>query len=171
MEILEWTVENQDPVKKPLDPEEEMARLKAYAFRALAQRQLSEHELRTRLKKREATPEQMDLLIDLLKGYGYLNDQEVARSLARKRGVGRGYIQQKLYEKGVKASARTLRDDDTEEQELRDLIERNLSKWQKDGEKGFRRAVGFLVRRGFEYGKVLTLLKGLFQLDIADLDG
>ncbi|GGJ32050.1 regulatory protein RecX [Deinococcus roseus] len=159
-------MENQNPVKHV-----ELEQLKAYAFRALAQKQLSEHELRTRLIRRGATPEQSDALIELLKSYGYLNDQEVARTLARKRGVGRGYIQQKLYEKGVKANAKTLRDDESEEQELRDLMERNLQKWQRDGEKGFRRAVGFLVRRGFEYGKVLKLLKEEFQLDIADLDG
>ncbi|GEM46196.1 regulatory protein RecX [Deinococcus cellulosilyticus] len=164
-------MEDKNPVNATPAKSITLEELKAYAFRALAQKQLSEHELRTRLKRRGATPEQSDQLIELLKGYGYLNDQEVARTLARKRGVGRGYIQQKLYEKGVKASAKTLRDDETEEEELQALIDRNLEKWQRDGEKGFRRAVGFLVRRGFEYGKVLTLLKASFQLDMSDLDG
>lgn len=162
-----------------MEDQDVVSQLKQYAFRALSQKQLSEHELRQRLTKRGALPEQSDEVIEMLKSYGYLNDQEVARTLAMKKGVGRGYIQQKLYEKGVEGNAKTLRDDDTEDQELQDQIDRHLAKWKRDGEKGFRRAVGFLVRRGFAYGKILPLLKASFQLelegdtelDITDPDG
>jgi len=63
---------------KPLDEN----RLLAFAAQALSARALTVSELREKLKRRAATPSDVDLVLARLKEAGYLNDQRFAESYA-----------------------------------------------------------------------------------------
>lgn len=63
---------------KPLDSND----LMAYAARALSARALTISELRDKLKRRAATPPDVEVVLARLKESGYLNDQRFAESYA-----------------------------------------------------------------------------------------
>jgi len=79
--------------------------LKNYAVRTLGGRAMSAAELRQKLRMRAANPDDVEPLIETLKGYGLLNDGRLAESVAGARAdsgaVGRHRVLSDLLRKRV----------------------------------------------------------------------
>src|SRR6185437_5594928 len=76
------------------------------ALRLLAQRSLSEVELRQRLQRREYAAEAIDAAVQAMQGYNYLNDAKLAESVAlaaERRGKGPRWIHSTLRRRGIAA--------------------------------------------------------------------
>ncbi|WP_425147630.1 RecX family transcriptional regulator [Deinococcus sp.] len=143
-------------------PEQQRERLLMYAFRALGQRALSVHELRTRLLRRTDVPEQAEAVLERLSELGYLSDEQVARSEAGRRGVGTHRVRQKLRQRGVEAEVveevMATRDQAAEEADARALLDRRWDSFQRSGDP-VKRAHGFLMRRGYPGTLIWRLLR------------
>ncbi|MBC7924153.1 MAG: RecX family transcriptional regulator [Bryobacteraceae bacterium] len=70
-----------------------------YALRALGSRALSAGEVRTKLSRRAAEPSDIDPVLEKLKEYGFLNDEQFAESFATIR-----------RDSGIAGAQRVLRD-------------------------------------------------------------
>lgn len=75
--------------RKP--PELEAPELLDYALRALAARAYSVAELRDRLNRRAANPEDVGAVLDRLRQYGYINDRKLAEAFASARLANQGF--------------------------------------------------------------------------------
>lgn len=163
------------PPEPPRDQAASYEDLLAYAFRALAQRALTEAELRARLTRRGAGEALQDRLLARLRELGYLNDAAVAGAASARRGVGRFRVQAELRRRGVEAGtieeALAGRDPEQDLDSARALAERQLPRWRR-AKNPRASAYGFLTRRGFE-GAVIWQVLGELSLEGTDeeLDG
>jgi regulatory protein len=140
------------------------------ALTLLSARELSESQLRTRLKRRQIDADDIDAAVSRLKADRTLNDRRVALAIARMESAirhrGRARVIQKIRQAGI--------DGDTAEEAVRevfeevdeqDLLERAFErrlrgKAVKDlDDKGRARIVRGLVAQGFGLGAVLKRLK------------
>src|SRR5437867_9880857 len=100
-----------DEESPPLDPDKARERVFQLAAKLLAAKQRSVEELRGRLLSgRGATPEIVEVVIQRLCEYGYLDDERFAQSYAslrvQQRPIGRQRLQRDLWMKKVnKATA------------------------------------------------------------------
>lgn len=62
--------------------------LRNYALRSLSQRGLSVAELRRKLHLRADTPGDVDVVVESLKSYGYVDDQRLSEGIAEARAQG-----------------------------------------------------------------------------------
>ena len=89
------------------------------ALTLLSARELSETQLRTRLKRRQLDAEGIDAAVSRLKSDGTLNDRRVALALARLESAikhrGRARVIQKIRQAGI--------DGDTAEDAVREVFE------------------------------------------------
>jgi len=89
--------------RKP--PELEAPELLDYALRALAARAYFVAELRDRLKRRAANPEDVETVLDRLRQYGYINDRKLAEAFASARlanqGIGKARVIRDLRKRRV----------------------------------------------------------------------
>lgn len=141
------------------------------ALTLLSARELSEHQLRTRLKRKQLDPDQIDSAIVRLKSDGTLNDRRVALAIARMEGAiksrGRARVIQKVRQAGIdddtaEDAVNAVFTDEVDENALLDrAFERKLrGKNPKElDEKGRARIVRALVGQGFRFEAVLKRLK------------
>ncbi len=138
--------------------------LMAYAFRALAQRALTESELRARLARRGADDAAQERLIARLRELGYLNDAGVAQAVSARGGVGRFRVKAELKRRGVAGEvideALAGRDPDQDLEGARRLAERHRDRWSRARDPRAT-AYGFLARRGFEGSVIWAVLNEL----------
>lgn len=131
----------------------------AAALHLLSYRGQSESELRKKLKDRDYTTEEIEKAILKLKHYDYIDDQKLARDVFegyRARGVyGDSFIHQKMKLRGLFIDEHISR-----EEELRNAKKLLLQKEKIiPGFSGqYRRAAGFLSRRGFTSGTIIRAL-------------
>jgi regulatory protein len=136
----------------------------------LAARELSESQIRTRLRRREFVAEDIDSAISRLKADGTLNDRRVARAVARMesaiKGRGRARVIQKIRQAGIDGdtaedAVREVFEEVDENQLLARALERRLrGKDVKElDEKGRARIVRGLVAQGFAFDSVLKKLR------------
>ena len=146
--------------------DEEIARLKAIdayarardaALRYLAVRPRSVAEVRRQLQRKGFDQSTIQQVIDRLLEWGYLNDEEFARSWVaereRFRPRGRIALRQELRNKGVSDEIidRVLADVDPEASARAALAPR-LRQWRHLEWRAFRqKATAYLARRGFSY--------------------
>ncbi|MCC6703742.1 MAG: RecX family transcriptional regulator [Thermomicrobiales bacterium] len=155
---------------------DEVARLRAgdlvskaieSALRLLGVRPRSERELRDRLKRKEFDPETIDLALERVRGWGYLDDAEFARrwveNRLQHRPRGERLIKQELRVKGVDAA--TI-DDVIEESSIDEhaaamaVAEKAARRLQGlEPEVARRRLIGQLARRGFPYAVISPVVK------------
>lgn len=158
------------PAEPPRHQAPSREELLAYAFRALAQRALTEAELRARLARRGADEAAQDGLLARLRELGYLDDAAVAGAASARRGVGRFRVKAELKRRGVEAGtieeALAQRDPEQDLDSARALVERHLAKWRR-AKNPRASAYGFLARRGFE-GAVIWQVLGEVSLEGAD---
>jgi regulatory protein len=140
------------------------------ALTLLSSRELSEAQLRARLRKRKIDDEQIESAVARLKADRTLNDRRVAVAMARMESAirhrGRARIIQKIRQAGIDADTadEAIREvfQEVDESELLDrAFERKMRcKTVKDlDEKGRARIVRALVGQGFSFDAVLKRLK------------
>lgn len=126
-----------DETKSPstsLDPAKARERVFQRAGKLLAAKQRSVEELRERLLEgRGATPQIVDMVIDRLREYGYLDDARFAQSFAslrvQQRPLGRQRLQRDLWLKKIdKQTAESALDQVFEQTPEEDLIDKAISK-------------------------------------------
>lgn len=163
-----------DPAtRRRLGDAQQKGAVRQAALNLISYRPRSEHELRTRLRKKEHAPGIVEWCIHQLRTEGLLNDLAFSLSFARSRILlnprGRRRIVQELRKKGVKgevaheAVERAFTETETSEQML--TLESALSWMRKqpasireglsadygspERERAHRRLLGYLERRGF----------------------
>ena len=140
------------------------------ALTLLSARELSEAQLRTRLKRREFEPTAIDAAVARLKDDRTLNDRRVALAIARMESAikhrGRSRVIQKIRQAGINSdtaedAVREVYDEVDEEALLDQAIERKLrGQAAKDlDEKGKARIVRALAGQGFRLDAILQRLK------------
>ena len=140
------------------------------ALTLLSARELSEAQLRARLKRRQLDADDIDEAVSRLKADGTLNDRRVAVALARIESAikhrGRARVLQRIRQAGIDGdtAADAVRDvfEDVDEGALLDrALERRLrgqTPKQLD-EKGRARVVRGLVAQGFTIEAILKRMK------------
>ena len=147
-----------------------MADAYTVALTLLSARELSESQLRARLKRRKLDEDDIEAAVSRLKGDRTLNDRRVAVAIARTessiKGRGRARIIQKIRQAGIDGDTadEAVRDvfQDVDEAELLDrAFERKMrGKTVKDlDEKGRARVMRALVAQGFSFEAVMKRLR------------
>ena len=140
------------------------------ALTLLSARELSEAQLRTRLKRRQHDADDIDAAVEKLKHDGTLNDRRVAMAVGRMetviRGRGRARAVQKIRQAGIDGdtadeAVREIFAEVDEEALLDQAIARKLrGTAAKDlDDKGKARIVRSLAGQGFRLDAVLKRLK------------
>ncbi len=139
---------------------------KEKALRLLEFRSHSEKELSDKLIRAGANKEDLPPIMSFLKEYGFLNDKEYAKGLARDlqnlKKLGKHRIIQELKAKGISGedledALLELRDD--EEDELFPLLERKLGGvFEK---KNVDRAIRYFLYRGYSFGDIKACIDKL----------
>ena len=140
------------------------------ALTLLSARELSESQLRTRLKRRKFDEEDIEAAVSRLKADRTLNDRRVATAIARMESSikhrGRARVVQKLRQSGIDAdtaddAVREVFQEINEGELLDHAFERKMrGKTVKDlDEKGRARIVRALVAQGFTFDAVMKRLR------------
>lgn len=140
----------------------QLATLRAFVVNSLAARAQSAAELETKLARREADAEVRAALIDEARRLGYLDDEELAGQLARgfrSRGYGRRRAEQALRRRGLAATAEPALDAAYGGTHEASLAAAALGSRPLGDERTRRRAVAFLVRRGFAPGTAWEVVR------------
>lgn len=128
------------------------------AFGQLSRRARSEWELRDYLKRKDYNPEVIDLVINQLSEYGYVNDKKFAEAWVANRrllkATSRRRLQMELRQKRVsdEVISLVLAEDNTDEGEvLEALVERKRrqTKYQDD-----TKLTQYLLRQGYNYADI-----------------
>jgi len=146
------------PQRPPRDREEAEKRAYNSACRALSRRPRGETELGQWLLDREHAPEVVATTIERIRDLGYLNDVEVAASVARdavRRRLGSQRAARTLAQRGIARedadnAIDALREGDL--QRARDLLERRYPEGLPEDPREQQRALRRLVTRGYPYG-------------------
>jgi regulatory protein len=129
------------------------------ALRLLAVRPRSEKELRDRLRQKAYEPETIDLVIERVRGWGYLDDADFAQrwvsNRIEHRPRGRRLLEQELRQKGIdrETISETLEEADLDETAAAiELAEKSADRLRSlEPDVARRRLTGQLARRGFPY--------------------
>jgi regulatory protein len=136
-----------------------------YAYRLLARRAQSEHDLAAKMLAKGFTEGAVDRTVARLKEQGYLNDAQLAEDQVerlRKRGFGAEHIRTTLLQHGIDSTviAETLPANDHHNE--RTAAQRFLaSRFSADALKQpqiYARAFRLLLRRGYDHDVVESLL-------------
>lgn len=158
--------------EKPLVINPERARQKTFdrAVNLLAFKPRSIAELRERLLEKEwTTPEIVEAVLDKLKEYNYLNDEQFAKSLAaskiRQKPIGRRVLKQKLALKKldketVEAALETAFEETPEEEIIERAIEKRIRlKGIPETREDSKKFYDYLLRQGFSYDLVSNKMR------------
>ena len=136
-----------DEAPKALTREDAMQ----YAVRALSARSLTEAELIRKLRNRAASQAIIDEVLERLRSLKFVDDGVIASRAAEDAALGRWGIQRKLAQRGVSKNliedALLTRDSDADLEAAQSLVERYSRQWT--GDRGYHKAMSFLMRRGF----------------------
>ncbi len=135
----------------------------------IAYRPRSLHEIRTRLSDLKVTGDVAERIEARLKDLGYINDEEFARqwveSRVRSKGYGPMRLQNELRKKGIASDlAKKAVDEacpaEVVESQLEQQMNQALKRYrnERDDQKKRQKIVGFLNRRGFAIGPILSEL-------------
>lgn len=139
------------------------------ALRMLARRELSEHQIRERLARREFDGTAIEDAVHRLRQDRSLDDRRVAGAMARleilTRRHGRLRAERQMKAAGLSSDlVREALDATLAETDAGALIEATLSRRLRHGQTiqddaHFRRLYRYLIGQGFESGQALTALK------------
>jgi regulatory protein len=140
------------------------------ALNMLSARELSESQIRTRLKRRQFDADDIDATVSRLKADGTLNDTRVALALGRMESSikhrGRARVIQKIRQAGIdsdtaEAAVSKVFEDVNEDDLLDRAFERRLrGKAVKElDDKGRARIIRGLVAQGFRFEAILKRLR------------
>ena len=147
-----------------------MADAYTVALTLLSARELSEAQLRTRLKRRQLDADDIDTAVAKLKQDGTLNDRRVAMAVGRMetaiKGRGRARVIQKMRQAGIDSdtateAVRAVFEDVDENELLTHALERKLrGNAVKDlDDKARARIMRALVGQGFSFEAVMKRLR------------
>ena len=144
-------------VAAPADPEVRRQRAMDMAYRYLARRDRTVHEVRSHLEAKRVEPDEVEHVVTELQAQGYLDDARYARAYAEDRraldGWGPDRIARRLAQAGVGpddvAAALAGREPEDELAAAVELLRAKL-RVAPDDDRGRERALGLLVRRGYE---------------------
>ena len=167
------SAENEDAEDaKPRVINPERARQKTFdrAVNLLAFKPRSIAELRERLLEKEwTTPEIVESVLDKLKEYNYLNDEQFARSVAasqiRQKPIGRRVLKQKLALKKldketVEAALETAFEETPEDEIIDRAIEKRIRiKGIPETREDSKKFYDYLLRQGFSYDLVSNKMR------------
>lgn len=136
------------------------------ALRLLVVRARAEQELRDRLKRKGYEPGTIDLAIERVRNWGYLDDADFARrwvdNRLEHRPRSKRMLEMELRQKGVDRDTIETTMGETEIDEVgaaTELARKAAAKMSGlDPETARRRISGQLARRGFDYGTIRTAL-------------
>jgi regulatory protein len=138
-------------------------------LKMLGRRELSERQIRERLKRKEYSEEDIDAAVARLKEERAIDDARVAGAIARTetsiRRRGKLRVQMQIQRAGVdKATAKAAVDDVFEAIDDEALIEASLQKRLRGREtiaddKEFQRLYRFLATQGFESDRIMKVLR------------
>jgi regulatory protein len=135
------------------------------ALGLLVRREHSRRELKQKLKVRGKELEEIDSALDNLSRQDFQNDERFAYALARSRqsaGYGPQRIRAELYQHSLESEFidQAIESLDCDWQELaQDLIARRYMQKIKQDPNQTRKAVAFLLRRGFDQKTAYTAVK------------
>jgi regulatory protein len=148
------------------------------AMRALDQRIQSTNELRTRLLRKEFEPATIDLALERLTEFGYLNDERFAELWIENRLAhrprGKRMLEQELRQKGidreiVQETVSVMAIDDRTA--ALDLARKRFKSVQNlPPEEQKKKLTGILARRGFDYGTIRATLESVLEQEMDDLE-
>ena len=141
------------------------------ALTLLSARELSESQLRARLKRREIPSDEIEEAIARLKADRTLNDRRVALAIARMESAikhrGRSRVLQKIRQAGIdddtaQEAVQAVFEEVDEDAMLDKAFERRLrGKAPKElDDKGRAKVIRGLVAQGFRFEAILKRLKG-----------
>ncbi len=164
--------EDSDEDEKPREINPEKARTKTFdrAVNLLAFKPRSVKELRERLLEKAWTNEEIvDAVLEKLKEYNYLNDEQFAKDFAasklRGKPIGKRVLQQKLamkkLDKETVAEAVENAYDETPEAEIiNQAVHKRLRlKGKPETREDAKKFYDYLLRQGFSYDLVSTKMK------------
>ena len=162
--------------KPPLDAAKARERVFQRAAKLLAAKQRSVEELRGRLLEgRGATPEIVDVVVERLREYGYLDDARFAQSYAslrvQQRPIGRQRLQRDLRMKKVdKTTVDQALDDVFAATPEEDLIDRAIAKrirlrGKPKTREEAKKLFDHLLRQGFGFELVGDKVRSLLKSD------
>jgi regulatory protein len=168
-----WRVKPpEDAEAKPREINPEKARQKTFdrAVNLLAYKPRSEQELRVRLLEKEWTnAEIVEAVIEKLKEYNYLNDEQFASDFAasklRQKPIGRRVLQQKLALKKldketVSHALETAFEETPEAEIIERAIEKRLRlKGKPATREDSKKFYDYLLRQGFSYDLVSSKMR------------
>lgn len=136
-----------------------------YALKILGIKNYFIAEIKEKLTDRFSS-EEADETILKLNEYGYLNDEQTAKSYISyklRSGYGAYYIKEKLYRRGYEISTESVKTlAETEEIVLEEQIKKLAEKYKGkngDPQKNYMRCISFLAGRGFPTGLCFKILK------------
>lgn len=174
-------VSEDDEEAKPRAINPEKARQKTFdrAVNLLAFKPRSIAELRERLLEKDWTTEEIvDSVLDKLKEYNYLNDEQFAKSVAasqiRQKPIGKRVLKQKLtlkkLDKETIETALEVAFEETPEAEIIDrAVEKRLRiKGRPETREDSKKFYDYLLRQGFSYDLVSNKMRELNSRDFSE---
>ncbi|MDD7219216.1 MAG: regulatory protein RecX [Clostridia bacterium] len=151
-------------------PEGECGKAVKKAMRLLEHMDRTERGLRDRLNQEGFSQEATEKALEYVKSYGYINDERYARNYIafRIHSSSRQKIIQNLIRKGIDRETadqaweeESVLNDYDEQSLLKNTIEKKYSADSQLDEKEMRRLYGYLVRRGFQFSDIASVLEEL----------
>lgn len=173
----------QDETEKTREINPVRARQKTFdrAVNLLTYKPRSINELRARLlEKSWTTPEIVEAVLDKLKEYNYLNDEQFAAGFAasqiRQKPIGKRVLKQKLALKKldketVEQALEKVLEETPEEEIIERAIEKRLRiKGRPETREDAKKFYDFLLRQGFSYDLVSRKMREIASRDNYDED-
>lgn len=133
----------------------------------------TEEQTRKRLHEKECSKEEIELAIDFLKEFAYLNDEEYARLFTRdyllRKAVSAQKIRQELRKRGVddshieQAIQQEFPHEQNQELALKAAEKKLRAVSYKPREKQISAVRDYLLRQGFRWEQIKEVLKKLFE--------
>lgn len=140
-------------------------RAKKRAMHLLEKMDRTEHQLRDKLSKNEYPKECIDIAVEYVKSYNYIDDDRYAHNFVRlsQERLSRQQIFQKLMQRGIRKDLiNSALDDEYESDEdemIRKLLEKRHFKGQLSEDKEFQRIYNYILRRGYSSNKILKEMR------------
>lgn len=140
-------------------------RAKKRAMHLLEQMDRTEKQLRDKLLANEYPQSCIDMAIEYVKSYHYIDDERYACNYVRfaQEKKSRQRIKQDLMRKGIGrdiieyALEEEFETDETEQ--IKELLEKKHFQYQESDQKEFQRIYNFLLRRGLHSSDILNVMK------------
>lgn len=140
-------------------------RAKKRALHILEKMDRTEYQLRDKLSKGDYPEECVDLAVEYVKSYKYIDDYRYSCNYVRfsQDKMSRNQIKQKLISKGVSrnniemALEEEFKADETLQIEI--LLDKRKFTGESDDKAEFQRTYQYILRRGFKSGDILKAMK------------